>query len=214
MITIVKVQHGDYSEALAKSVEALEGGEVVVIPTDTAYGLAARADNEVALKKIIDIKRRSPDKGLSMIVKDVKHAGAYATVDARVKKFFETLMPGPLTFLLPSGKHASGLLTGRFPTVAVRVPDHPFTKMLSEAVSFAYTSTSANTSGSPCETDPHAIIAQLAGGSVQPNLVIDDGAFSQEAYSTILDLTCEPYAITRVGVVSPDELTLKLQGLA
>ena len=128
MIKVVKVQNNDYTEALERTIEVLDSNGVVVIPTDTTYGIAARVDSDEALKKVIDIKRRSPDKGLSMIVKDFQHAMEYAECDDRIQRFFEALFPGPYTLLLSAQDSASDLLTGRYRTVAVRIPNNEFTK--------------------------------------------------------------------------------------
>jgi L-threonylcarbamoyladenylate synthase len=213
MIKIVKVQNNDYTEALERTIEVLHSNGVVVIPTDTAYGLAARVDVDEALKKVIDIKRRSPDKGLSMVVKDINQAQEFAECDDRIRRFFKALFPGSYTLLLNAKEKVSDLLTGRYRTVAVRLPDHSFTIELSGSVPYAYTVTSANVSGKPCHTDPQRVISDFAAGSVQPDLVIDAGIYPETTFSTILNISQEPYSIVRIGAVSADDVVKKLGDL-
>lgn len=213
MLDIVKVENGDYAEALSRSVTILEQGGVIVAPTDTAYGLTTRADSEESLQKILDIKHRVPDKGLTMLVRDLEHAHQYAEMDARMEQFFAALLPGPVTLLMPAKKDVSGMLTGMYPTVALRIPDYVFTSQLLTMVPYAVTSTSANISGAEYSPDPAEVVAAFAQSDVRPDLMVDAGVLPQNVFSTILDLTTVPYQVTRIGALSEQDLLQRLGNL-
>ncbi len=210
MLKVVKIQDGDYTEAIEETVATFQRGEVAVVPTDTAYGFACDVENVDALTYLLAIKKRSPSKGVSMIVKDIEQAEQYAIIDDRIRSFFSTLLPGPYTLLLPMKKGVSSILTGSYPTVAIRIPDHPFTQQLSTMFSHPYTATSANLSGRQPYPDPAQLLAEFGQQKERPQLLIENGIYPSVQFSTILDLTVIPYRITRVGVVSHENVAIAL----
>lgn len=172
---------------LAPAVEALRRGKLVILPTDTVYGLAARADQPEAVAGIYAAKRRPVHKPLSY------HAGSWDMIrriapdaPAAALAAMRRCLPGPYTFLVASG--------GR--TVGIRFPDHPVCSALLGACEFPVAATSANISGEPSPLNI-AMAGSVRGCAA---VIVDAGPTPLQGESTIVDLTVEPPACVRQGI--------------
>lgn len=159
--------------------EILAAGGLVVIPTDTVYGLAADLFSPASIARIFELKGRPTSKPLAVLVADISQACGLAIFDAEARKLADG-WPGPLTIVLNSARHL-GQLGGDGETVGVRVPRHPFCLSLLRLTG-PLAVTSANSSGG---TTPKGVgeIAQLFGDSV--DLYIDGGDISTDASQVI-----------------------------
>lgn len=129
--------------------EALGAGEVVVIPTDTVYGLAARADDSHAVARIFELKHRSKSQPIAVLVADHSMAAELGVVEGEAEKMVRHEWPGPLTVVVPRRQRAGRWELGgdrRF--IGIRVPDHEFVLNLIRKVG-PLAATSANISGEP-----------------------------------------------------------------
>ncbi len=188
---------------IERAVELLRAGEVIAFPTDTVYGLAARADDRKAMLRIYQLKDRPPDKPLVLMVASVAELSNWAAVPDSAWPYIERWWPGPLTLVLPA-RHWLGapLISGDPPAVAVRIPDHPIALALLRRSGEALATTSANPSGSPEALTPSEV------SSLLPDLaaVIDGGRAPGGVASTVLDLTGPEPRVLREGAVPAGEL--------
>ncbi len=185
---------------LSSAAEALLRGAVVGFPTDTVYGLAARADSAGACQLLSSLKGRSLTQPLVLMVRDPEIQG-YFEWSQPARELARRFWPGPLTLVLRAGPHSLHL--GGEETVGVRIPNHPLAlELLVRAGPLA--TSSANRHGrTPC-LDARAALAEL------PSLagVLDDSQAPSGggAPSSILDLTREHPVLLREGALSAAQL--------
>ena len=188
--------------ALTAAEEALEAGNLVVVPTDTVYGLAARPDIPGATDKVFVAKHRSRDLTLPILVPDVEDAGQVGILDDRARALAAEFWPGGLTLILPRTDRAAawdlGAATG---TVGVRVPGHEVTlSLLARTGPLAVTS--ANRSGETTPDDCDAVREAL-GDAV--SVYLCEGRARLGIPSSVLDLSGPEVRVIREGAI-PDEL--------
>lgn len=165
-----------------KIVKAIKQGKIIIYPTDTVYGIGCDALNPDSVLKIRMIKQRDADKPFSIIAQSKQWI--YKNFD--VNKSYVRKLPGPFTFLLRTKKDrlVSNHVTNNMNILAVRIPDHPFTKIIQKAKT-PFITTSVNLSGHPPVTDISKIPRRIAK---QVDIIIDAGKLSNRP-STIVDLT-------------------------
>ncbi len=170
---------------IARAARILESGGLVGVPTETVYGLAARADSAEAVAKIYAAKGRPDFNPLIVHVRDAVQAAEYAEWLPDADLLAPLVWPGPLTLVLPL-KPAAPLaeaVTAGLPTVALRAPSHPVMRALLEAVPFPLAAPSANRSGFISPTTAEHVLASLHG---RIDLVLDAGPTNAGVESTIL----------------------------
>lgn len=187
---------------LEKIVEVLKRDGVVACPTETVYGLIARANSEVAVGKIFDIKKRDKLKTLPCFVKDVESALALLRdVPEYALRLMERYWPGPLTIVGFASQSAPSACVSSEGKIGIRIPDYTFLLELLNALNEPLASTSANFSGEPpFETDVE--IREKFGGLV--DFVVDGKAGNIP--STVVDITGERPLITRYGKLKFSEI--------
>ena len=189
--------------ALDEAVAVLGSGGTVVLPTDTVYGLAALPSVEGATQALFDLKGRSEDHPLAVLVADLDQALELVSIDEpAVGRWMAELWPGPLTIVLRRSAVSAGLALGGGPeTIGVRCPDHPFVRALAAEVGPIAT-TSANRTGEPTPVDAAAAAASLVGSV---DLVVDGGPAGTVA-STVVDASGPTWSILREGAITADQL--------
>lgn len=177
------------------SVAANRGG-VIVYPTDTLWGLGARIDHEMAVRRVFELKRRPATEPLSIALAGVQHIGRYAVVTDAAKRLFSA-MPGPLTIVLRKRATVPDLVTGGRDHVGLRVPDHPDCLALLRSTG-PLTSTSANRHGGP---DPRSLeeVRRLFGDGVDFYLAAP--IRPKGAASTVVDARSDSVRILRSGAI-------------
>jgi len=180
------------------AVERLRSGGVVVLPTETVYGVAARAADPGAVGELFVRKGRPADRRVAVLVADLDQARSLAVVDERAAMLAAARWPGPLTMVLPA---VAGSVE---PTVGVRCPDHDLVRAVAAAVGPIAT-TSANRSGDPTPVDAAAAAASLRTGPDDDLLVLDGGSCAGVP-STVVDLTVDPAVVLRAGSVTAADL--------
>lgn len=170
---------------IAEAARILESGGLVAVPTETVYGLAARADSAEAVAKIYAAKGRPDFNPLIVHVLDENRAAHYA--EWLPGADFAAMMhwPGPLTLVLPKREDVvlAEAVTAGLPTVALRAPSHPAMRALLQKVDFPLAAPSANRSGFISPTTTQHVLASLDG---RIDLVLDGGATTAGVESTIL----------------------------
>jgi L-threonylcarbamoyladenylate synthase len=191
-------------ESIAAAVAVLRRGGLVGLPTETVYGLAADAENELAVRRIFAVKGRPSSHPLIVHVAHPEAMESWVrSVPPEAILLAEAFWPGPLTLVLPRSGRASDAVTGGQDTVAIRVPGHPVALALLRAFGGGVAAPSANRFGRVSPTRAEHVRADL-GSDV--DLVLDGGPARVGVESTIVDLSGEGPALLRPGGVSTEEL--------
>jgi tRNA threonylcarbamoyl adenosine modification protein (Sua5/YciO/YrdC/YwlC family) len=196
-------------EAMAAAEAAIGAGECIVLPTDTVYGIGAAAFDAAAVQRLLDAKQRGRDMPPPVLIAEASMLRSLATGLTRSGlDLARAFWPGPLTVVVTAHPDLQVDLGDRGDTIAVRVPDHEFTRALLRRTGPLAVS-SANLSGRDAATTIHDAIEQL-GDTVA--VYLDAGPGTDAVPSTIVDLTGEP-RILREGRLSRDELAQAVPGL-
>lgn len=190
-------------QALALAARLLEAGGLVAVPTETVYGLAARADRDESVAAIYRAKGRPSFNPLIVHIPDLAQAEAIARFDSRARALADAFWPGPLTMVLPLRPDAAiaPAVTAGLPTVALRCPAHPVMRALLEAAGLPLAAPSANRSGAISPTCARHVVASL-GAAV--DAVIDGGPCETGLESTIVALRGDgSWQLLRPGPISP-----------
>ncbi len=183
-------------DAVGQTIRVLRAGGVVLVPTETVYGLVADASLPGTAEKIYFLKHRPQVKRLGFFAPSFAGLDPDRfTLDARALRLAEAFTPGALTLILPDKKLGSA---------GIRVPDHPFLREVLKQYGKLLYQTSANYSGVP---DAHNVDEALSMLAEEVDLAVDGGAISLDAQgSTIVDLTVTPGKILRQGALTiPEE---------
>ena len=190
-------------EGMRKAKQAIGKGELVVVPTDTVYGLAADAFNSAAVQALLDAKGRGRQSPPPVLIPNVESLYALAeSVSDRALKLAEKFWPGPLTMILTSQPSLQWDLGETKGTVALRVPNNKIAlALLAETGPLAVSS--ANLTG-----EPAALTAEGANEYLSEKVAtyLDGGPAEIGEASTIIDLTGEKVRIVRAGAISREAL--------
>lgn len=172
---------------IAAAADHLRAGGLVAVPTETVYGLAARADSAAAVAAIYRAKGRPDFNPLIVHVGSLDQAQTLARFDARALKLADAFWPGALTLVLPlrEGAPVAPAVTAGLPTVALRCPAHPAMRALLDQSGLALAAPSANRSGQVSPTRAEHVLASLGRDF---GLVLDGGASAAGIESTIVAL--------------------------
>ncbi|MBI4709214.1 MAG: threonylcarbamoyl-AMP synthase [Candidatus Portnoybacteria bacterium] len=191
---------------IEKAAEIILRGGVVVIPTDTVYGLAADATKEYAVKKIFKIKKRPETKPVPLIVRDLEMAKKLAFVDKRLERILNLIWPGAITAILQKKFNLPEIVTAGKRTIGLRIPDYKLIHFLIEEIGRPLTATSANISSQPPSNKIEDVLSQFRNEFFRPDLVLDAGDLKCCEPSTVLDLSTDQPKIIRIGPASPKKL--------
>jgi len=185
-------------------VEVLRGGGLVGLPTETVYGLAADAENELAVRRIFAVKGRPSAHPLIVHLGSLGAAREWVSrLSPEAEALAAAFWPGPLTLVLPRSTRASDAVTGGQGTVAVRVPAHPVAQAVLLAFGGGLAAPSANRFGRVSPTRAEHVVADLGG---EVDLVLDGGPSLVGVESTIVDLSGSAPALLRPGGVTREAL--------
>ncbi len=195
------------TSGIARATEILAAGGLVAVPTETVYGLAARADSDAAVAAIYRAKGRPDFNPLIVHVPDLAAAEALAHFDDRARRLAGAFWPGALTLVLPRRADArlAAAVTAGLPTVALRCPAHRVMKDLLGAAGFALAAPSANQSGAVSPTSAAHVAASLGA---RVDAIIDGGECLTGIESTILALRADGnWEILRPGPITKDHIS-------
>lgn len=192
-------------KAVTRAAEVLRKGGLVALPTETVYGLAARADSDAAVAGIYRAKGRPDFNPLIVHVPSLAVAERIAAFDDRARALAAAFWPGPLTIVLPlrEGAGIAPAVTAGLPTIALRCPAHPVMRAVLEATELPLAAPSANRSGGVSPSEAAHVAASL-GGAV--DLVLDGGACAQGIESTIVAPRNFGWSLLRPGPVTREQL--------
>lgn len=193
------------SDTVQAAVEALRGRRLVILPTETVYGLAADAGDAAAVAAIFEAKGRPRFNPLISHVADAQAARALAQFDAQANALADAFWPGPLTLVLPvlDNDRISDLARAGLDSVAVRVPGHPLAREVLKAFGGPVVAPSANRSGRPSPTT-HADAVEETGASAAA--LLDGGPCAVGLESTVVSVLDGEARLLRPGAVTRAEI--------
>ncbi|KQB07842.1 threonylcarbamoyl-AMP synthase [Vibrio metoecus] len=188
--------------------QLLKQGQLVAIPTETVYGLAADATQPEAVKQIFSAKGRPANHPLIVHLGSAEQLSEWATdIADEAYQLAQAFWPGPLTMLLPKAEHVSPVVTGGLDTIGIRVPAHPVLLEILKAHRLAVAAPSANPYKKLSPTSAQQVLDGLNGKLAA---VLDGGECQHGLESTIVDLTCKPFRVLRAGPITASELSAVL----
>lgn len=196
--------------SIMAAVETARAGGIIAFPTDTLFGVAVDGRNPEAVQRVFQVKRRSPDKPLPLLLGESDAVNDLIREDylaSGARRLMRRYWPGALTIVLPArpglveGTHQSG-------KVAVRVPNHPVALAVLRLFGGPVATTSANISGMEGARNPEEV-AQSIGEGIDVLLV--GGPPLRELASSIIDMTVDPPELVRAGAIPWDELIATVQ---
>lgn len=193
-----------FAAAVKEAVALLRAGEVVALPTETVYGLAANALNSEAVARIYEVKGRPAHNPIICHV--ANRAMAHRCVTAwpdRAEKLARAFWPGPLTLVLPRAKDIPHLVTAGGDTVGIRWPSHPFMQAVIAGCEFPLAAPSANLSNQLSPTSAEHVRKQLEG---RIPLIVDGGHCNVGIESTVVDVSIAPPRLLRPGMIHEEAL--------
>jgi L-threonylcarbamoyladenylate synthase len=182
----------------------ITNGELVAIPTETVYGLAANAFKGTAVAKIYETKGRPQFNPLIIHSNSFEKFSAWGIqIPNEALHLAEKFSPGPLTLVVPKGNQIPDIVTAGHPSVAIRIPNHKTCLELLSAIDFPLAAPSANVSGSISPTNAQHVYEQF--GEKIP-YILDGGTCSIGLESTIISFTGSTPALLRLGGLAIEEI--------
>ncbi len=197
------------SSGILQAAQLLKQGELVAIPTETVYGLAANAMDGTAVEKIFAAKGRPQDNPLIVHIDSIemwKTLVVEVTEDA--KKLADAFWPGPLTIILPHNGNLAEQVCAGLDTVAVRVPSHPVAQKVISESGLPLAAPSANLSGSPSPTEAKYVLQDMQG---RIPLILEGGSCEVGVESTVISLAGKKPILLRPGYITKEQLEQVLQ---
>lgn len=190
---------------LKQAEEAFLQGEVIGVPTETVYGLAARGDDNQAVAHIFEIKQRPSFNPLILHYPSAEAVAQDVEWNTAANVFAKAFWPGPLTLILPRKfpSRLSDLVSAGLSTVAVRVPSHPWMQALLKRLPFPLAAPSANRSGHLSPTTAQHVLDDLGDNL---SYLVDGGASVLGIESTVLDLSEQSPRLLREGGITQENL--------
>lgn len=191
-------------ESIALAAKLLTQGELVALPTETVYGIAADARNGEAVHKIFEAKGRPQDNPLIVHIfgMEMLH-GIVSEVPERAIKLAKAFWPGPLTMVMPRGPEVSDVTCAGLDTVGVRMPSHPVVQAVIQASGVAFAAPSANLSGKPSPTNAQDTLADMDG---RLPLILDGGESMVGVESTVVSVIGDYPMLLRPGYITKEQM--------
>ncbi|HUA66286.1 MAG TPA: L-threonylcarbamoyladenylate synthase [Alphaproteobacteria bacterium] len=193
-----------FQRTVRRAAELLRGGEVVALPTETVYGLAANALDTAAVEKIFRVKGRPAHNPIIVHAASLEMAKrCVADFPALAERLAKAFWPGPLTLVLPRARAIPDIVTAGGQTVGIRWPSHPLIQAVIRECDFPLAAPSANLSNQVSPTNAGHVHKQLNGKIAA---IVDGGQATVGIESSVLDLTVSPPEILRPGMIHRDSL--------
>ncbi|MBI4446607.1 MAG: threonylcarbamoyl-AMP synthase [Acidobacteria bacterium] len=182
---------------LEKAAAVIRSGGIVLHPTDTVYGLACDPFQEKSIRRIVELKGRSSERGFLVLIADFSWIHKVADpVPPLMEWFSQKVWPGPVTLLLCARSDVSPLLSGWEGKVGLRLPEPMFLRQWMQMIPGPLLSTSANVSGQPLPSSLDDLQRMFASGV---DLFLEGESPVEITPSTVVDLTCRPPRLVRPG---------------
>jgi L-threonylcarbamoyladenylate synthase len=192
------------SDVIQEIVSLIRSGGIVILPTDTAYGLVGNPADVAIVNRVLSIKERTGTQGMPLLVANVAQALFLGKFTPIAQTLATQFWPGALTLIVPGRRPFPPGISGPDRSLALRMPHQPVTIAVIHSLSYPIIGTSANKSESPSPRSADAAAAQI-GPLV--DLIVDAGPTQHEADSTIVNCTLKPPEIIREGAIRASELS-------
>lgn len=191
-------------QEIQHAVTLINQGEVIGIPTETVYGLAADSTNEDAVLKIFEAKGRPTSNPLILHFPSIEAIAPYVSdFPLELLALAKVFCPGPITFILPKSSLVPSLITAGQETVAVRIPNHPMTLSLLSQLGIPLAAPSANRYGGISPTKAEHVFHQL---NERIPYILDGGSCQTGLESTIVGMENDKVIVYRLGGISMERL--------
>ena len=192
----------DKNETLDTVRTAILRGDVVCFPTDTVYGIGCSLFQAKAIRLLYEVKERSQLKAIPVLIGDMTQLPLITTqITQTAQKLTDSFWPGALTIIFNKSSMVPDVLTP-YPTVGVRMPDHPWLlSLLIEVGPMAVTS--ANITGHKDSTNAHEALIQLKN---RIPIIVNGGQSTGGTASTVVDCMTEPFKLLRQGSISQAQI--------
>lgn len=188
-------------------VQILKQGGVVIIPTETCYGLAADASNELAVAKIRQFKAGLIDFGIPILVRDKEMAGELVEINSTANNIYDQFLPGPVSVISKSLSNLASGVASPEGTQAVRISNYQFIKDLFKQIDFPITATAANISGMPTPYNLQKLLANLPESKQDLiDLCIDAGELEHNPPTTMINASSDNLVTVRQGQLEVRDL--------
>ncbi len=188
----------DARDVVEQTIATLRRGGIVIMPTDTVYGIGCAYDKPEALSRIIALKGRDEQKPIALLVGSLAMAVEYVAIAPKIKSGLMEVWPGPFTGIFQKilGEGGEG----------VRVPNHAFVRAVIDAYGKPLWMTSANRSGDPAQIHFSSVMRDFQDCADSDVLIIDGGDLPDSMASTVVDFIQTPPKMLRMGPVSRERL--------
>lgn len=191
-------------DKISEAIKILKQGGIVIFPTDTAFGIGCRIDNEKAVKRLFEMRKRPETKPTPVLIDTVKMAQDYLLPIPKdvIDKLIEPYWPGALTIILPCKiEKVPTLVRGSMKTLGVRIPNHAIARSIIRELGMPILGPSANFHG---EKTPYSI------NELDPKLIklvdyVVPGECLIKQASTVIDCSKKPWKVIRKGAIAPSE---------
>ncbi len=187
---------------IARVIEVLGNGGLVIYPTETTYGLGADATNPQAIQKLLDYKTKRSGKALSIMAADQTMAEEYVELNDTARSIYDKFLPGPVTVVSVGRHRVAPEVESSAGTLGIRISSYKLVREIAAALGRPFTATSANPSG---EKRPYSVEDILERCSQRQrellDLIIDADELPPNEPSTVIDTTLDTYRVLRQGRV-------------
>lgn len=178
---------------------AFKKGDVVMLPSDTCYGLSCIITDKQAVEKIFHIKGRQPTQSISVAVADLDMFRRYGITTPLVEKFIRDYLPGPVTLIVHATQNVPVYCRAPDGTIGMRIIADTLTEKIIRALDTPILTTSANITGKPPAYSVEEFLAQAHDKSIMPDLIVDAGVLERKAPSTVLKFDNDTVHVIRAG---------------
>ena len=185
-------------EELENVIAVLKGGGIIVFPTDTVYGIACDANNDIAINKIYELKGRNNNKPICVLTSSIEKIKKVAYINNQEEQLINKYMPGALTIILNKKENVSDILTSNLKTIGVRIPNNEIDLKILDKLNYPLAVTSANISGEQSSIAIDDFINNLKN---KVDIIIDGGITKLKVSSTIIKVEDEEIKILREGTL-------------
>ena len=201
MLLSINSEHPE-PRKIQRAVQVIENGGVIAYPTDTVYGLGCDLHNRGAIERLYQLKGMDRKKPLAFISADLSNIAKFALVDNQTYRVLKHFLPGPYTFILKASRDVPRFFVQtKQKTVGIRVPDHPVTHALVEALGRPLINTTASEADGEPIADPWTIDATF------PSLdLVLEADVCGIVPTTVVDLSSGEVEVVREGAGAVDEL--------
>ncbi len=212
---IFKVDYKNPDSRLAKmAARVIKAGGIVVVPTETVYGIYGDALNEKTVEKLLKLKKRRKDRGFDLSLQPFDKIFKYAEFSPLISEILKKFPEQPLSFALPRKESLPGFLNPGFKTVAFHFIDIKLEKKIFEYMDTPIIGTSANISELPDTNSAEEVVKYFKhtfGSFLEPDLVLDAGKLKKRKPSAIIELIGEKVRVVRAGDISKNAMEKELE---